>query len=117
MEKLVYLITPSVINGRRLRFELIKSDIDCVLHSNAESAVLNALFNQPHLVLVDTAMGEAEVLNVRRLLSKDHFHAGFKVVAINLSAHGSEGRQLLMQVQRMVFEQQPTAKPRARKAA
>jgi hypothetical protein len=74
--------------------------------------VLNALFNKPQVVLVDTALGDEAVNSVRSLLGQDHFHAGFVVVPINLSAHGPEGRQLLLQVQRMFFEHQTKRKSR-----
>jgi hypothetical protein len=103
MKTLVYLISPSVENGRQLRFDLIKSDIFCELFQNADEAILNVIFNVPHVVLVDSILGNAEIERIASLLTKDHFHKGFQVISVNLSSHADEDNESLMAVQQRII--------------
>jgi hypothetical protein len=102
MEKLVYVISGSQAAGRKLRFELIKTNIRCTLFNDAESAVLNALFNKPDVIVYDTSSNLIEMERLERLLTANSFQEGFRLVKMDLMEEEiSEDRQRHSMLQRM----------------
>ncbi len=102
MESLVYIITDSLDAGRKLRFELIKMNMRSTFFMDAESAVLNALFNKPDVIVYDTSSNLIDIDRLERLLTANSFQEGFRLVKMDLMEEEvSEDRQRHNMLQRM----------------